>query len=80
MKIVCISTRGTERNPFYDDIVDGYPLNKPTLTLGKIYEVDNFNHPHIRVIRDDGKEQVFQSDRFISLKEHRKRQLEKIGI
>lgn len=77
-KVICIDNKHTERNPYWTDIVDGYPLNQPTLTVGKTYEVTIDYGNKIKVIADHGEERLYGEDKFMELDEWRDKQLNDI--
>ena len=77
MKAICIDNKNTERNPFYKDIVDGQPLNEPTLTIGKVYNIDT-NGLHARVECDLGYHIVYHTNRFVTIDKWREMQISNV--
>ena len=57
------------------------------LTIGKVYETENDLYEKrenvqtdVAVVNDNGKETVYTSDRFVTMKEAREMRLKEIGI
>lgn len=70
MKVVC------EMNPIYEI---GSPVPHHPITVGKIYDVpNNIVSSEYTICCDDGKIRFIPKSWFITLEEHRSKQLDKI--
>ncbi len=74
-EVICIDNQNTERNPYWDDIVNGYPLNAPTLTVGKKYTITRDYGNKVKVIADWGEERLYKSSLFVDIQKWRDKQL-----